>query len=124
MDNSNLPMTQGNKGLLDGLSGGINDIMGDNSMIEELFRPSVPKGEDGLLIMDDLMRKTDIPSGMTLPLMKMAALARAMSCPYVFQICLDYMNLRVSSMRKGRGEVVSIYKGQMSGKSDEFGDII
>jgi hypothetical protein len=120
----NMPATMGSKGLLDGLSGGVNDMLGDNSMIEELFRPSVPKGEDGLLVLDDLMRKTDIPAGMTLPLMKMAALARSMRCPEVFQICLDYMNLRVSSMRRGRGEVVSIYRGQMASSKDEFGDII
>lgn len=120
----NMPVSQ-SKGLLDGFSGGsFNDMLGDNSMIEELFRPNIPKGEDGLLILDDLMRKTDIPAGMTLPLMKMAALARAMSCPYVFQICLDYMNLRVSSMRKGRGEVVNIYRGQMSAGKDEFGDLL
>ena len=69
--------------------------------------------------MVDLMQKTDIPSSAILPFMELCNIAYAMESPLLKAMLENYMRARVSTDRKGRGELERIVENAKQPESSE-----
>lgn len=106
----NMDQQSSNLGFSMGGVGGAN-----NEGIKELFHFND---------MVDLMQKTDIPSSAILPFMELCNIAYAMESPLLKAMLENYMRVRVSVDRKGRGELERVSEHTAKdnmGESEGFG---
>jgi hypothetical protein len=71
--------------------------------------------------MVDLMQKTDIPSSAVLPFMELCNIAYAMESNLLKAMLENYMRVRVSVDRKGRGELERVSEHNTSQDQDDGG---